>query len=72
MLKGVQRDTFNGRYIGTDLRNPDFVKLAEAYGAPATRVHNLNELTTTLADALTADTIHLIEVATPNGFPAFR
>ena len=72
VLKGVQKETFNGRYIGTDLRNPDFVKLAEAYGAPATRVHNLDELTTTLADALQDNTIHLIEVATPNGFPAFR
>ena len=72
VLKGVQRETFNGRYIGTDLRNPDFVKLAEAYGAPATRVHNLDELTNTLADALDSNTIHLIEVATPNGFPAFH
>ena len=72
VLKGVQKETFNGRYIGTDLRNPDFVKLAEAYGAPATRVHNLNELTSTLSDALEDDTIHLIEVATPNGFPSFR
>ncbi len=72
VLKGVQKETFNGRYIGTDLRNPDFIKLAEAYGAPATRVHNLDELTSTLADALTSDTIHLIEVSTPNGFPAFR
>ena len=72
VLKGVQKETFDGRYIGTDLRNPDFVKLAEAYGAPATRVHNLDELTTTLADALEADTLHLIEVATPHGFPAFR
>ena len=72
VLKGVQKETFDGRYIGTDLRNPDFVKLAEAYGAPATRVHNLNELTTTLADALEGNTLHLIEVATPHGFPAFR
>ena len=72
VLKGVQKDTFDGRYIGTDLRNPDFVKLAEAYGAPATRVHNLDELTTALGDALTADTIHLVEVAMPQGFAAFR
>ncbi len=72
VLKGVQKETFDGRYIGTDLRNPDFIKLAEAYGAPATRVHNLDELTTTLADALEGDTLHLIEVATPHGFPAFR
>ena len=72
VLKGVQKDTFDGRYIGTDLRNPDFVKLAEAYGAPATRVHNLDELTTTLADALNGDTIHLVEVAMPQGFAAFR
>ena len=34
VLKGVQKETFDGRYIGTDLRNPDFIKLAEAYGAP--------------------------------------
>ena len=72
VLKGVQKETFDGRYIGTDLRNPDFIKLAEAYGAPATRVHNLDELTTTLADALDGNTLHLIEVATPHGFPAFR
>ncbi len=72
VLKGVQKETFEGRYIGTELRNPDFIKLAEAYGAPATRVHNLDELTTTLADALTGNTLHLIEVATPHGFPAFR
>ena len=72
VLKGVQKETFDGRYIGTDLRNPDFIKLAEAYGAPATRVHNLDELTKTLADALQDNTLHLIEVATPHGFPAFR
>ena len=72
VLKGVQKETFEGRYIGTDLRNPDFIKLAEAYGAPATRVHNLDELTKTLADALQDNTLHLIEVATPHGFPAFR
>ncbi len=72
VLKGVQKETFDGRYIGTDLRNPDFIKLAEAYGAPATRVRNLDELTNTLADALEGDTLHLIEVATPHGFPAFR
>ena len=72
VLKGVQKETFDGRYIGTDLRNPDFIKLAEAYGAPATRVHNLDELTKSLADALTGNTLHLIEVATPHGFPAFR
>ena len=27
-----QRNRFAGRAIGTDLHNPDFMKLAEAYG----------------------------------------
>ncbi len=72
VLKGMQRDTFNGRYMGTELRNPDFVKLAEAYGAGASRVRSLDELTKALGDALASNVVHLIEVETPDGFASFR
>ena len=72
VLKGVQRETFNGRYMGTELRNPDFVKLAEAYGAAATRVHNLDQLTTALGSALEGDVVHLIVVEMPEDFASFR
>jgi len=72
VLKEIQSDTFNGRYLGTELTNPDFVKLAEAYGAGATRVHNLDELTKALGNALNDKVVHLIVVEMPDGFASFR
>ena len=33
-----QRERFGGREIGTELRNPDFVKFAESFGADAARL----------------------------------
>ena len=71
VLKTFQRDNFNGRYMATQLSNPDFVKLAEAYGAPATRVHTRDELTKALGDALQSNVVHLVVVETPNGFASF-
>ena len=72
VLKEIQSDTFNGRYLGTELTNPDFVKLAEAYGAGATRAHNLDELTKALGNALNDKVVHLIVVEMPDGFASFR
>lgn len=46
---------YNGRVIGTDLCNPDFVKLAEAYGATGYRVTSPDALAKTLQRAF-ADT----------------
>jgi len=72
VLKAMQRDRFQGRYRGTELWNPDFVKLAAVYGLPATRVRTLQELTRALDGALRRNEFHLIEVAIPDGFPSFR
>ena len=33
-IKNLQRKKHDGRYLDTDLNNPDFVKLAEAFGVP--------------------------------------
>ena len=33
-IRTIQRKNYEGRYLDTDLNNPDFVKLAEAYGLP--------------------------------------
>jgi len=68
VLKGYQQDRFNGRLMGTDLVNPDFVKLFESYGIEATRVGTVAELTNALGKAVAADRIQLIEVMIPNGF----
>ena len=57
-----QVNRFDGRVIGAQLHNPDFVKLAEAYGAYGTRAHTPAELETALRQCLAYDTPSLIEV----------
>ena len=57
-----QINKFDGRAIGSQLHNPDFMKLADAYGARGVRVHSAEELETALKDALDADAPGLIEV----------
>ena len=57
-----QRDLYDGRSIGAELHNPDFVKLAEAYGVRGQRVRGPEELEKVLARAATAGTPSLIEI----------
>ena len=71
VLHDRQRDLFGGRYYATGLANPDFVKVAAAYGLAATRVSTCRELSTVLSDALARQEFHLIEIETPGGFAEF-
>jgi len=71
VLKERQKDFFDGHYLGTGLRNPDFAKLAEAYGANGVRVDSLKELVPALESALKSDTVTVIDVRTPDGFANF-
>ena len=57
-----QQEEFDGRVIGTRLHNPDFVQLAESFGAWATRAHGASELGDALCAALAAKRPALIEV----------
>jgi len=57
-----QVNRFEGRTIGAALHNPDFVKLAEAYGARGVRAGGPEELETSLREALAQDAPTLIEV----------
>ena len=59
-----QTDRFEGRVYGSELHNPDFVKLAEAFGARGVRVgeENADELQAALEEALDLDAPTLIEV----------
>jgi acetolactate synthase I/II/III large subunit len=61
-IKNLQRLKHEGRYRDTDLNNPDFVKLADAYGVPASRAHDAGEFTAALRAALTRGGPGLIEV----------
>ena len=62
-VKGFQKTNFGGRTIASDLRNPDFVKLAESFGAQAMRVTTPEELRAALRRGFaTTDGPTLIEV----------
>lgn len=43
-----QKDTFEGRILGTEFHNPDFVALAESFGAAGYRATNPEELRTAI------------------------
>ena len=71
VLKWLQKLNYGGRYLGTDLANPDFVKLAEAYGIAGVRVDTLSELLPVLEEAVGSDRTTLIDVRIPRGFSEF-
>jgi len=65
-----QKTTFQGRYLGESLQNPDFVKLAESFGAAAHRVETPMALNSVLERALADDAPALIEVPSEPGAEA--
>ncbi len=69
----VRRDqmtTYQGRVIGAELANPDFVKLAESYGVAAQRVRSPGEFKPVLEKAFAANAPALIEVMVERGTEA--
>lgn len=61
-VKRIQADNFNGHTIASDLTNPDFVKLADSFGARSARVTTPAELTKAVAAGFAADLPTVIEV----------
>ena len=57
-----KQDKKFGRHFGVDFGNPDFVKLAEAFGMPAWRCSSADELAPRLQHATTLDLPSLIVV----------
>jgi thiamine pyrophosphate-dependent acetolactate synthase large subunit-like protein len=66
-VKDEQARSFGGRFIAVDLVNPDFQKLATAYGIPSEYVTSPQALEGAIARALERDLPTLIEV--PIDFP---
>lgn len=66
-----QQHVFGGRIIGTRLENPDFVRLAEAFGAAGFVLHGPSELREALRKALKLKVASVIEVPVPTLLPAF-
>ena len=66
-----QTTRFEGRTIGAKLHNPDFMKLADAYGVHGVRANGPDELESALRESLTIEKPTLIEVPVgmmPNPF----
>ena len=57
-----KQDKRFGRHFGTDFTNPDFVRLADAFGMPAWRCEAVEDLGRHLRHALTLDVPSLIVV----------
>ena len=55
MVRQWQELFYNHRYSYTELDNPDFVKIAEAYGAVGIRVEKKSEVRSALDEALRVD-----------------
>ena len=71
VLRNRQRDAYDGRYMASDLVNPDFARLAQSYGANGLSVSSIDEMAQALDTGLKSDVLTVIEVATPNGFENF-
>jgi acetolactate synthase-1/2/3 large subunit len=61
-VRRIQTVQFDGRTIASDLQNPDYVKLAEAFNVTGRRALNPAELETHLAESIKANEPTLIEI----------
>lgn len=63
MVAQWQRLFYNRRMIGIDLKGmPDFVKVAEAYGAQGIRAQSMQELEKAIKSALSSDVTTVIDI----------
>jgi len=62
MIKMQQRDKYDERFMSVDLKNPDFIALAQAFGADGERVTTPEEFGAALKAALRADKPTIIEI----------
>jgi thiamine pyrophosphate-dependent acetolactate synthase large subunit-like protein len=67
--KAQQQRHFGARYIGVDLVNPRFDKLAEVYGARGMYVQRPEEIGDAVKDALAANGPVVIEIPVAEYFP---
>ncbi len=61
-VQRMQREEHGGRVIATELRNPDFVKLAESFGAAGVRVSSPEALAEAMRAGFAREIPTVIEV----------
>ena len=64
LVRQMQKTGFGARYFATDLRSPDFVKLAAAYGIKGVRVDDPGRLDAAIRGAMRAKEPVLVDVRT--------
>ncbi len=72
MVRQWQEIFFEKRYSATVIKNPDFVKIAEAYGVEAASIERKSEVKDALQELMDSDGPFLLEVKIPteeNVFP---
>ncbi len=62
----IQQNRFQNRVIGTQLRNPDFARLAESFGAKGIKLQHVDELRDALKSAIAEDLPVVIELPVPD------
>jgi thiamine pyrophosphate-dependent acetolactate synthase large subunit-like protein len=65
LIKSTQQRNYGGRYLGVDLRNPDFRQFVQAFGARYWRADSDAEFKVALTEALTLGEVGVIEVQLP-------
>ena len=65
LVRQLQKESYGARYFATDLRSPDFLKLAQAYGIKGVRVAESKALEPALRRALRTKGPALVEVTIP-------
>jgi acetolactate synthase-1/2/3 large subunit len=61
-VRRIQQEQFGGRIIASDLLNPDFLKLADAFGVSGRKAASPRELRTAIEESVRADEPTLIAV----------
>lgn len=61
-VRRIQKETFHGHTIASELRNPDFVKLADAFGIRGALVETPDGLARAIREALRAEEPALVAV----------
>lgn len=61
-IKAIQRAKHESRFVDTDLNNPDFMRLAEAFEVPSCRASDATTFASAMREAITRDGPSLIEM----------
>ena len=64
-----QKELYGGRFIASELHNPDFVKFAESFGANAEKARGPKELLRAIERGFSADGPTIIEASQPKDLP---